>query len=180
MGGLRQGPHPGFQVHQAQVSSHTALSEDRGRGLTPSPPTRREAGCLAGRQGRLGNEKVREQRGRAATTCAHLDGLPKEALPQDLPVDQVTWPEDLLRAATGASQGFGAADVTAEQEGLLWGAGTRGLGDAVTAPEDEERWGRDRAGKPGGRNCMATLSAPTSTFQMLHGGGVLTSDRCAI
>jgi hypothetical protein len=34
--------------------------------------------------------------GAAAAACTHLDGLPKEALPQDLSVDQVTWPEDLL------------------------------------------------------------------------------------
>lgn len=53
-------------------------------------------------------------------------------------MDQVTRPEDLLGAAAGAAQGFGAADVSAEQQGLLWGAGARGLGDAVTAPADEE------------------------------------------
>lgn len=28
--------------------------------------------------------------------CAHLDGLPEEALAQDLPVEQVAGPEDLL------------------------------------------------------------------------------------
>lgn len=32
----------------------------------------------------------------ATASCAHLDGLSEEALPQDLPVDQVTGPEDLL------------------------------------------------------------------------------------
>lgn len=28
--------------------------------------------------------------------CAHLDGLPEEALAQDLSVDEVAGPEDLL------------------------------------------------------------------------------------
>lgn len=30
------------------------------------------------------------------SSCAHLDGLPEEALAQDLPVDEVAGPEDLL------------------------------------------------------------------------------------
>lgn len=51
-------------------------------------------------------EHVWGQRSRAAATCAYLDGLPKEALSQDLPVDQVTWPEDLLGVAAGTTQGF--------------------------------------------------------------------------
>lgn len=43
---------------------------------------------------------------RAAAACVYLDGLPKEALSQDLPVDQVTWPEDLLGVAAGTTEGF--------------------------------------------------------------------------
>lgn len=35
---------------------------------------------------------------------ADFDGLSKEAFPQDLPVDEVTWPEDAMRAAAGRSQ----------------------------------------------------------------------------
>lgn len=54
-------------------------------------------------------------------------------------MDQVAGPEDLLRGAAGAAEGFRAADVTAEEQGFLGGAGARRLGDAVTAPEDEER-----------------------------------------
>lgn len=42
----------------------------------------------------------------AAASSAHLDGLPKEALPQDLPVDQVAGPEDLLGVTAGAAEGF--------------------------------------------------------------------------
>lgn len=43
---------------------------------------------------------------------AHLDGLPKEAFSQDFSVDEVTWAENAMRAATGGSQRLRASDVS--------------------------------------------------------------------
>lgn len=58
-----------------------------------------------------------ESSGRAG---ADFDGLSKEALPQDLPVEQVTRAEDAMRAAAGRSQGLGASDVPGNKRGLIW------------------------------------------------------------
>lgn len=113
---------------------------------SPSPVGRRGACCPIGFRVRLCDKNSPEEGERRWGTepshcyCTHLDGLPEEALPQDLPVDQVTRPEDLLRVAAGTAQGFRAADVPAEQQGLLWGTRARRLGDAVTPSKEEGRW----------------------------------------
>lgn len=49
-------------------------------------------------------------------------------------MDQVTGAEDLLGTAGGGAKGFRSADVAAQDEGFLGGAGPGGLGDAVAAP----------------------------------------------
>lgn len=49
-------------------------------------------------------------------------------------MDQVTGAEDLLGTAGGGAEGFRSADVTAQDERFLGGAGPGGLGDAVASP----------------------------------------------
>lgn len=46
---------------------------------------------------------------------ADLDCLSEEAFSQDLPVDEVTWPEDAMRAATGGSQGLRPPNVSRDE-----------------------------------------------------------------
>lgn len=43
---------------------------------------------------------------------ADLDRLSEEAFSQDLSMDEVTWPEDAMRAAVGGSQGLRATNVS--------------------------------------------------------------------
>lgn len=65
---------------------------------------------------------------------ADLYSLPEEAFSQDLSVDEVTWPEDAMRAATVRSQGFRAADVSSNKRRLFGRIWPRRLTRAVTAP----------------------------------------------
>lgn len=70
---------------------------------------------------------------------ADFDSLSKEAFPQDLAMDEITRPEDAMRAAAGRSQGLRASDVSRDKRGLFWRIRTRRLADAVAAPGQKGR-----------------------------------------
>lgn len=50
---------------------------------------------------------------------ANFDCLSKEAFSQNLSVDQITRPEDTMRAATGRPQGLRAANVSCDKGHLF-------------------------------------------------------------
>lgn len=87
-------------------------------------------------------------------TDADFDGLSEEAFPQDLPMDEVTRPENAVRAAAGRAQRLRAPDVFRNKRGLFGGIRTRGLADAVAAPGQRRRRSRNLNPTSEGCECV--------------------------